>query len=68
MKNPYICTIIDISRRDRVLIILFQLHGSRLFEEDLLWVDLHDPIPNLHVGGRTNQILILLNKIFKQPI
>ena len=28
-----------------ILIILFQLYGSRLFEDDLFRVGLYDPIP-----------------------
>ena len=51
-----------------VLIIFFQLYGSRLFEDALFRVGLYDPIPNVHIGRRTNPVLILLNKILKQPI
>ena len=40
MKKPYMHTIIGSSGRDCVLIILFQLYGSkaRLFEYNLFWV------------------------------
>ena len=38
-------TIIGSSGRDYVLIILFQLHGSKggLFESNLFWVGQYDP-------------------------
>ena len=41
------CTIIGSSRRDCVLMILFQLYGSRagLFEGGLFWVGHYDPTP-----------------------
>ena len=68
MEKLYIHTIIGSSGSDCVLIILFQLYGSRLFEDDLFWVGQYDPIPNLHIGRRTNPILILFNKILNQPI
>ena len=44
MKKPYIRLIIDSSGRDFVLIILFQLYGSKagLFEGNLFWVGHHD--------------------------
>ena len=40
MKRPYMHTIIGSSGRDCVLIILFQLYGTRagLFEGNLSWV------------------------------
>ena len=40
MKKPYMRTITGFSGRDCVLIILFQLHGSKagLFEGNLFWV------------------------------
>ena len=39
------CTITGSFRRDCVLIILFQLHGSKagLFEGNLFWVGQYDP-------------------------
>ena len=49
MKKPNMCTIIGSSGRDFVLtwvlIILFQLYGSRagLFEGDLFYVGQYDP-------------------------
>ena len=59
-------TILGSSGKDCVLIILFQLYGSRigLFESDFFWVGQYDPHPNLHIGKRTNPILIKL----KEPI
>ena len=59
--------IIGSSARDCVLIILFQLNGSKagFFESQ------YDPPPlhlKLHIGKRTNPILIQLNTILKQPI
>ena len=59
MKKPYVCIIIGSSGRDCVLIILFQLHGSKagLFEGNLCWVGQYD-YPNLHIGRRTSPILI----------
>ena len=49
-------TIIGSSGRECVLIILFQLYGSKAgrFESNLFWVGQYDP--NLHIG-RANQIL-----------
>ena len=59
MKKLYMCTIIGSSGRECVLIILFQLYGSKagLFEGDLFWVGQYD-LPNLYIGRRTNPILI----------
>ena len=45
------------SGRDCVLIILFQLYGSKtgLFESDFFWLGQYEPsTPNLHIGKRTN--------------
>ena len=60
MKKPYMRTIIGSSGRDCVLIILFQFYDSkaRLFESNLFWVGQYDTKLNLHIGRRTNQILI----------
>ena len=51
-------TIVGSSRRDCVIVILFQLYGSKagLFEGDLFWVGQYDPTPNLHIERRTNSI------------
>ena len=51
------CTIIGSSRRDGVLIILFQFYGSKagLFGRNLIWMGQYDPL-NLHIGSRTNPI------------
>ena len=59
MKKTYMYTVIGSSERDCVLIILFQLYGSKgeHFEGNLFWVGQYDP-SNLHIEGRTNQILI----------
>ena len=45
MKKLYMRTIIGSSGMDYVLIILFQLHGSKggLFESNLFWVGQYDP-------------------------
>ena len=45
MKKLYMWTIIGSSRRDCVLIILFQFYGSKagLFESNLIWVDTPQP-------------------------
>ena len=54
-------TIIGSFGRVCVLVILFQLYGSEagLFEGNLFWVGQYDsPPPNLHIGKRTNPILI----------
>ena len=42
MKKLYMCTIIGSSGRNSVLVILFQLYGSKvgLFKGNLLWVGL----------------------------
>ena len=52
-------TIIGSSGRDCILIILFQLYGSKagFFEGDLFWVDQYDP-PNKHIERRASPILI----------
>ena len=46
MKKPYLCTIIGSSGRDCVLIILFELYGSKtgFFEGNLFWVGHYDPL------------------------
>ena len=45
MKKQYMRTIIASSGRDSVLIILFQLYGSKvgLFEGNLFWMGQYDP-------------------------
>ena len=45
MKKPHMRTTIGSSGSDCVLIILFQLYGSKagLFEGHLFWVDQYDP-------------------------
>ena len=52
-------TIIGSSGTDCILIILFQLYGTKggLFEGNLFWVGQYeyDP-PRLHIGRRTNPI------------
>ena len=64
-------TIICSSRRGCVLIILFQLYGSKagLFEDNLFWlghsITASPPPSNLHIGRRTK---IQLDAILKQPI
>ena len=62
MKNLYIRTIIGSSGGYCVLSILFWPYGSKagLFESHLFWVGHYDPppTPNLHIGSRTNPILI----------
>ena len=70
MKKPYMRTITGSSGRDCVLIILFQLYGSKpgLFESNLFWVGQYDHLRNLRIGRRTSPILIYLNAIPKQPI
>ena len=59
MKKLYIRIIIGSSETDCVLIVLFELHGSKtgLFEGNLLWVGQYDP-SNFHLGRRTNPVLI----------
>ena len=49
MKEPYTRTIIGSSGRDCVLIIIFQLYGSKagLFEGNLFWVGQYDPHPTV---------------------
>ena len=51
-------TIIASSGRECVLNILFQLYGSKAgrFDSNLFWMGQYDP--NLHIGRRTNAILI----------
>ena len=63
MKEPYMHTIIGSTGRDSGLIILLQLYGSKfgLFQSFLFWVCQYDPPPpplNLHIGRKTNPILI----------
>ena len=65
MKKLFICTITCSSGRECDLIILFQLHGSRLFEDDLIWVGQYDIIPNLHIRRKTNLILMLIKFLSK---
>ena len=45
MKKLYMRTNIGSSERDSVLIILYQLYGSKadLFDGNLLWVSQYDP-------------------------
>ena len=56
-------TIIGSSGRNCVLIILFQLYGSKagLFEGNLFWVGQHDPPPQPSCWKKNYTIL-------KQPI
>ena len=44
MKKQYMCTIVGSSGRDCILIILFQLYGTKagLFEDNLFWVIQYD--------------------------
>ena len=59
MRKLYVHTIIGSSGGDCVLIILFQIYGSRaaLFEVDLFWVGQYDhPPPQPSFGRRTNPI------------
>ena len=53
MKKTYMHIILSSSGKDCVLIILFQLYGSKagLFEGNVFWVGQYDP-------PRTNPILI----------
>ena len=48
MKKPYMHTIIGFSGRGCVLIIIFQLCGSKagIFEGNLFWVGQCDPQPS----------------------
>ena len=48
MKKPHMRRIIDSPGRDCVLMILFQLYGSRagLFEGDFFWVGQYDHQPS----------------------
>ena len=64
MKKPQIGTIIGSSGRDCVLIILFQLYGSkaRFFEGKLFWVGQYDPPPQLSYW-KTIHLLSSLSKI-----
>ena len=59
MKKPHMHTIIGSPGRDCVLIIFFQLYGSRAghFEGKLFWVGQYDS-PNHHIGRKTNPIII----------
>ena len=50
MKKPYMRTIVSSSGRDYVLIILYQLYGSK--------AGLNMTPLNLHSGRRANPILI----------
>ena len=45
MKKPHMRTIIGYSRRNCILITLFQLYSSRagVFEGDLFWVGQYEP-------------------------
>ena len=64
MKKPYLRTIEGSSGKDCVLIILFQLYGSKagLFEGNLFRMGQdsrhHHPVPNLHIGRTTKPTLI----------
>ena len=51
MKKPFLRTIIASSGRECVLIILFQLYGSKAR------VGQYDPL-NLHIGRKINPMLI----------
>ena len=59
MKKPYIHTIIGSPGRDCILIILYQLYGSKsgLFEGNLFWVGQYYS-PSLYIERRINPILI----------
>ena len=60
MKKQYMCTIIiGSSERVCALIILFQLYAFKdgLFRDNLFWERQYDT-PNLHIGRKTNPILI----------
>ena len=58
MKKLYMRTIIGASGKVCVLIILFQLYGSKagLFGGNLFWVGQHDPQPSC--WKKTNPVLI----------
>ena len=68
MKKPYMHTIMGSSGRYCILIISFQLHGSktRPLKSHLFWVGQYDPQPSYLT--KTNPILILIDAILKQPI
>ena len=60
MKKQYMCTvIIGSSGKVCALIILFQLYGFKdgLFRDNLFWEGQYDT-PNLHIGRKTNPILM----------
>ena len=62
--------ILGYSGRDCVLINFFQLYALGLSFFKLIysgWINMTLPPLNLHIGRRTNPILIL-NTILKQPI
>ena len=46
IKNSYMHTTIGSFRRDCILVIFFQLYGSKagLFEGNLFWVGQYDPL------------------------
>ena len=60
MKKLYMTTVKGSSGRDCVLIILFELYGSKsaFFKSNLFWVGHYNTPLNLHIGSRTNPILI----------
>ena len=53
-------TILGSPARDHILIVLFQLYGSKagLFESNLFWVGQYDHPCKLCIGRRTSPILI----------
>ena len=60
MKKMYMRTILGSPVRDHILIVLFQLYGSKagLFESNLFWVGQYDHPCKLCIGRRTSPILI----------
>ena len=62
------CAQLYVLLEGNVLIILFQLYATKAgcFESNLFWVGQYDP--NLHIGRRTNPILISLDKLIPTQI
>ena len=65
MKKPYTRTIIGFSGRRCVLIIIFQLYGSKagIFEGNLFWVGHCDPQPSYWIILEEELIHYLFNII-----